>query len=70
MAANHSQFILKSSRAWQGRGGTETSVPALPPRMFSIGIGAAIAFLAALGLWLRYEAAEREAISSVETQKR
>jgi hypothetical protein len=38
--------------------------------MFSIGIGAAIAFLAALGLWLRYEAAEREAISSVETQKR
>ena len=37
---------------------------------FSIGIGVAIAFLAALELWLRYEAAEREAISSVETQKR
>ena len=37
---------------------------------FSIGIGVAIAFLAALELWLRYEAAEREAISSAETQKR
>ena len=37
---------------------------------FSIGIGIAIAFLAALDLWLRYEAAEREAISSAETQKR
>jgi hypothetical protein len=34
---------------------------------FSIGIGAAIAFLAALELWLRYEAAEREAISAAET---
>ena len=28
---------------------------------FSIGIGAAVAFLAALELWLRYEAAEPEA---------
>ena len=37
---------------------------------FSIGIGAAIAFLAGLELWLRYEAAGREAISSMETQKR
>ncbi len=37
---------------------------------FSIGIGAAIAFLAALELWLRYEATEQEAISSAETQKR
>ena len=37
---------------------------------FSIGIGVPIAFLAALELWLRYEAAEREAISSAETQKR
>lgn len=37
---------------------------------FSIGIGVAIAFLAALELWLRYEAAEREAISSAEMQKR
>ena len=36
---------------------------------FSIGIGAAIAFLAALELWLRYEATEQEAISSAETQK-
>ena len=37
---------------------------------FGVGIGIAIAFLAALELWLRYEAAEREAISSAETQKR
>jgi SPW repeat len=37
---------------------------------FSIGIGIAITFLAALDLWLRYEAAEREANSSAETQKR
>lgn len=36
----------------------------------AIGIGIAIAFLAALELWLRYEANEREAISSAETQKR
>jgi SPW repeat-containing protein len=31
---------------------------------YSIGIGAAVAFLAALDLWLRYEAAEREAMRS------
>ena len=37
---------------------------------FAIGIGVAITFLAALDLWLRYEAAERDAISSAETQKR
>jgi SPW repeat-containing protein len=37
---------------------------------FSIGIGAAIAFLAALELWLRHEAAERESMSSAEMQKR
>ena len=37
---------------------------------FAIGIGITIAFLAALDLWLRYEAAEQEAISSAETQKR
>lgn len=37
---------------------------------FSIGIGVAIAFLAALELWLRYETAEREAIPSAKTQKR
>jgi hypothetical protein len=36
---------------------------------FAIGVGIAITFLAALDLWLRYEAAEREA-SSAETQKR
>jgi SPW repeat-containing protein len=37
---------------------------------FSIGIGIAITFLAALDLWLRHEAAERDAMSSAETQKR
>jgi hypothetical protein len=37
---------------------------------FSLGIGTAIAFLASLELWLRYEAAEREAMSSAKTQKR
>src|SRR5579871_2291661 len=37
---------------------------------FSIGIGIATTFLAALDLWMRYEAAEREAMSSAETQKR
>jgi hypothetical protein len=37
---------------------------------FAIGIGIAIAFLAALELWLRHEAAEQEAISSAETQTR
>ena len=36
---------------------------------FAIGIGLAIAFLAALELWLRYDA-EQEAMSSAETQKR
>ena len=36
---------------------------------FAIGIGVAITFLAALDLWLRYEAAEQDAISSVDTQK-
>ena len=35
---------------------------------FAIGIGIAITFLAALDLWLRYEAAEREALSSAETR--
>jgi hypothetical protein len=37
---------------------------------FSIAIGAAITFLAALDVWLRYEAATRETMSSAETQKR
>lgn len=37
---------------------------------FSIGFGIAITFLAALDLWLRYEAAERDAMSSAEMQKR
>ena len=37
---------------------------------FAIGIGIAITFLAALDLWLRHEAAERDAMSSAETQKR
>jgi SPW repeat len=37
---------------------------------FSIGIGVAITFLAALDVWLRYEAAMRETNSSAETQKR
>jgi hypothetical protein len=36
---------------------------------FAIGIGVAIAFLAALELWLRYDA-EQEATSSAQTQKR
>jgi SPW repeat len=36
---------------------------------FAVGIGMAIAFLAALELWLRYDAAQ-EAISSAETQRR
>src|ERR1700753_4059809 len=36
---------------------------------FAIGIGIAIAFLAALDLWLRNEAVETEALSSAETQK-
>jgi SPW repeat len=37
---------------------------------FAIGFGIAIAFLASLQLWLRFDAAEQEATSSVETQKR
>jgi hypothetical protein len=37
---------------------------------FGVSIGAVIAFLAALELWLRYEATEREANSSAVTQKR
>ena len=37
---------------------------------FAIGFGIAIAFLTALDLWLSYEAAEREAVSSEATQKR
>lgn len=37
---------------------------------FSIGIGVAIGFLAALEVWLRYEAAERVTTSSANTQKR
>jgi SPW repeat-containing protein len=36
---------------------------------FAVAIGVAIAFLAALELWLRYDA-EQEANSSAETQKR
>lgn len=41
-----------------------------PAMHFSISIGVVITFLTALDLWLRYEAAERETISSAETQKR
>ena len=37
---------------------------------FAIGIGIAIAFLAALELWLRNEAGMQEVTSSAETQKR
>lgn len=37
---------------------------------FAIGIGVAITFLAALDIFLRHEAAERDAISSAETSKR
>jgi hypothetical protein len=37
---------------------------------FAIGIGAAIAFLAGLELWLRYEAARREEIPSAEVTER
>jgi SPW repeat len=36
---------------------------------YSIGIGAAVAFLAALDLWLRLEAAERETMQSGEPRK-
>lgn len=36
---------------------------------FSIGIGLPIAFFSLLELWLRHEAAEREAISSANAQK-
>jgi hypothetical protein len=36
---------------------------------FSIVIGAAVAFLAALDLWLRHEAAERESMQSGEARK-
>jgi hypothetical protein len=36
---------------------------------FSIGVGAAVAFLAALDLWLRREAAERESMQSGQTRK-
>jgi len=37
---------------------------------FAISIGIAIAFLAALELWLRYDVAEQEVMSSADTQKR
>jgi hypothetical protein len=37
---------------------------------FAIGIGAAIAFLAGLELWLRYEAAKREDIPPAEVTER
>ncbi|HEY2572510.1 MAG TPA: SPW repeat protein, partial [Verrucomicrobiaceae bacterium] len=37
---------------------------------FAIGIGAAIAFLAALELWLRYEATKREEIPPAEAAER
>jgi len=37
---------------------------------YSIGIGLAIAFFTLLELWLRHEAAGREATSSANTQKR
>lgn len=37
---------------------------------FAIGFGIAIAFLASLELWLRFDVTDREAASSVETQKR
>ena len=37
---------------------------------YAVGIGLAIAFFTLLELWLRHEAAEREAMSSANTQKR
>lgn len=37
---------------------------------FSVSIGAAIAFLAALELWLRHEASQGEATSSADTERR
>jgi hypothetical protein len=37
---------------------------------YAVGIGLAIAFFTLLELWLRHEAAEREAISSANAQKR
>jgi SPW repeat len=36
---------------------------------YAIGIGAAIAFFAALDLWLRYEAAERDEAQSSQARK-
>ena len=36
---------------------------------YAIGIGAAVAFMALLELWLRYEAAEREAMQSANAPK-
>jgi hypothetical protein len=36
---------------------------------FAIVIGAAVAFMALLDLWLRYEAAERETVQSGKTQQ-
>jgi hypothetical protein len=39
------------------------------PMHYSIAIGAAIAFLAALDLWLSYEAAERKTTHSGEARK-
>jgi SPW repeat len=36
---------------------------------FSVGVGAAVAFLAALDLWLRREAAERKSMQSGEARK-
>jgi SPW repeat len=41
-----------------------------PAMHFAIGIGLAIAFLASLELWLRFDVAGGEAASSVATQKR
>jgi hypothetical protein len=40
-----------------------------PPMHFSIGIGSAIAFFAALELWLRYEAAHREEMPGDELSR-
>jgi hypothetical protein len=36
---------------------------------YATGIGAAVAFMTLLDLWLRYEAAEREAMQSGKTQQ-
>lgn len=41
-----------------------------PPMHFAIGVGLAIAFLAALELWLRFDAADADAMSSAGTQER